>query len=70
MSIALALADAANLCARGEAKAAIVLRSGVRYKGQLSKDSHRSGSAHLRLEGGGWVTIDVGNIAAVEAMPV
>lgn len=62
----LAIIDTANNCASRHAVAVIVLRSGVRFEGNLEKPDGPTPTAHLRLEGGGFVTIDKTEIAAVE----
>lgn len=62
----LALIDAANNCKSRGAVAVVVLRSGARFEGDLEKPDGPTPTAHLRLEGGGFATIDKSEIAAVE----
>lgn len=67
MSIDLALADAANNCARQGATAVVTLRSGIQLEGQLERASGADlGTGHLKT-GGGWATFRVEEVAAVEA---
>ena len=66
MTIGLALLDAASNCENG-AVAVITLRgSGVQFEGKLDRQSLPA-AVHLRLDGGGWVTIDREEVAAVES---
>jgi hypothetical protein len=69
VSLNLALADAANNCDREGATAIITLKSGVQYEGKLDREKLDTGTAHMTLTHGGWVTIDKDEIAAVEAKP-
>lgn len=69
MTITLALADAANNCKRQDATAVITLKSGVQYEGKLDREKLDTGTAHMELNHGGWVTLDKDEIAAVEAKP-
>lgn len=64
MSLQLALADAANNCARDGGTATITLRSGVRIVGRLQPKAAPDW-AHLHTKTG-WVTVLVEEIAAVE----
>jgi hypothetical protein len=68
MSIELALADAANNCAREGARALIVLRSGHRIDGKLKQESGGDlGTRHVIKDDGGWATFLVEEVAAVES---
>lgn len=75
MSIELALADAANNCVREGALVTITLKSGVQYTGKLERVTGSDfGTRHMKIDkpaypgdGGGWVTMLTGEIAAVES---
>lgn len=68
--IRISLTDAANNCIRESATAYLTLRSGVVISGKLEKASHSfPATAHLKTDSGGWVTVDIEEIAAVEARP-
>lgn len=63
MSLAIALADAANNCARDSAEAVLTLRSGREIRGELERNA--TNTAHLKTADGGWSTVLVEEIAAV-----
>lgn len=65
----IALLDAATNCARDGAEAILTLHSGVQYQGELERKEVVIGTVQMHLGGGGWVTIDRSQIAAVEARP-
>ncbi|MDQ1584470.1 MAG: hypothetical protein QOF36_2524 [Microbacteriaceae bacterium] len=67
MSIELALADAARNCKRESAKATVTLRSGVQITGSLEAQSGADLGTRLLHTDGGWVTVRVDEVAAVES---
>lgn len=68
MSIELALADAANNCNREGALATITLRSGREVTGRLEQKSGADlGTRIVHKRSGGWTTVRVEEIAAVES---
>lgn len=69
MTIGLALADAANNCNREGATAIVTLKSGVQHEGKLDREKLNTGTVHMTLTHGGWVSIDKDEIASVEAKP-
>lgn len=65
----LSLSDAATNCVRDNATACLTLRSGVQLIGVLKKsDSAYEKTAHMSVDGG-WVTVLIEEIAAVQAIP-
>lgn len=70
MSIQLALVDAANNCARQNARVVITIRSGVQFEGTLEKSNagfHTMSSVMLYTKIGGWVAVALDEIVAVES---
>lgn len=67
MSLELALADAANNCARQGAKCTLILRSGAQLTGKLSPRSPSDiGTRNMDIDDG-WVTVLVDEIAVVHS---
>lgn len=69
MSLGLALADAKNNCDRHGATATLTLRSGIQISGKLNTGASDLNTAHIKKQDGGWATIVVDEIAAVETTP-
>jgi hypothetical protein len=71
VSLRLALVDAANNCARESARATLTLRSGREITGTLDKPGPLAegdgGTVIVHRPGGGWATVLVEEIAAVES---
>lgn len=65
MPISLALADAKKNGDRENARCRITLKSGIQYDGKINVNL--GGTVNLYLDGDGWVTIDIDEIAAVES---
>lgn len=66
--IRLALADAANNCARESATAVVTLRSGVQLEGRLDHKSNADiDTRQIKTKGGGWITFRIEEVAAVES---
>lgn len=70
MSLRLALTDAANCCAREGASATLTLKgSGVQVTGKLDGPAVHADTAHIHKPDGGWATLALNEIAAVETTP-
>lgn len=67
MSINLALADAANNCARENAVATITLKSGRQFTGTLKRGAGVDSDTHVMEVGQGWVTFLKDEVAAVQS---
>jgi hypothetical protein len=68
VSIELALADAAKNCNEQGASATLTLRSGVQIVGKLERESGADlGTRHVHHRHGGWTTVRVEEVAAVES---
>jgi len=74
MSIELALADAKRNKHQANARCRLTLKgSGVQYDGRIhgerDQPATQAGTVMLDLDDGGWVSVEVGEIAAVESHP-
>lgn len=68
MSLRLSIFDAATNCARDGAVAVVTLRSGVQFEGKLERPgAAEEPTIHMKMDGGGWATIDFDEIAAIES---
>lgn len=66
--IDIAILDAARNCERDGATAVLTLRSGVKITGKLERIPTPSDNvAHIKTSMGGWATVRIEEIAAVES---